>query len=1099
MTRSLVASSARERIEGALAFLSEMRPGEEVLVVGPSRAALDELAFAHARRFGATFGVHRKTLAGLAAELAAPLIARAGATLAPPLAMLAVATDVAARALADGSVPLLQRKPPEAARSAAESPGFSAALLRTLDELRLAGVTPERLVALGGVPGEVGRLYRAYASELDVRNLADRARVLATAEVALHGSPWATMPVLCFDVALRHRLERAFAGALLSGERPALVVAPSGDTTTIAHLRALGLAAAPPAAAPPKPSTGLDAFRARLFGDEDTSPLDNDDHVSMTAAPGEAIEALEIVRSILAEAKRGVPFEQMAIALRAREAYSTHVEAALARAKIPAFFDGGTRRPHASGRALALLLACRVEGGSGRRLAEYLATAELPRAAKPLPEPTLPAADDLGRFGAASPAAEDEADDPGERRIERPSLRRWERLLGDAGVTQAGTGRSIADYVARRLRGTRAVLEDTLVALPEEGAPARTRAERDIAALDDLGASLGPVLEALDALPFEGPWRSMLDALKSLATRAVKRPELVVAVLTELEPLAAGERTVDLALVRTIVEPRLATLERPAPQSARGRVLVTSPAGLRGRSRAVVFVPGLAERVFPERRHEDPLLVDEVRRDLDETLETQDARAAAERELLLVAAGAATERLRFSYPRLDVDADRARVPSLFGLEVVRAERGALPDLEAFEERARNEGGATLAWPAPRDPAHAVDGVEEELAFVGELLSDPKRASGRARPLIVDHPHVRAALAMRWRRHHHPRLGSAEGLFPARAQTRTILAHHRLAERPVSASLLQAFAACPYRFYLQSIVELSARAEAVPIERLDPATLGAIHHQCQAELARRLGAAGICPTDPARASEVREIASRVVADVADKERLRLEPLLPAVFEREVAAIERDVLGALRTEATENDGFVPLFAELGFGLSRAGLDPRSVPDAVRLRGGYLLRGAIDRVDRRADGQVRVTDFKTGRLPQEVRGFIATGGGKLNQPLLYALALEALAGRVLAPGDAVTRARFFFSTERAGFETKEVELSEDNKARGLRILEIVDGAIQRGVFFVRPQKDACKSCDYRDVCGPDEERRTSWKKPEGLPEKALERDLVALRAMP
>ncbi|NUO51492.1 MAG: hypothetical protein HOV80_21770, partial [Polyangiaceae bacterium] len=205
------------------------------------------------------------------------------------------------------------------------------------------------------------------------------------------------------------------------------------------------------------------------------------------------------------------------------------------------------------------------------------------------------------------------------------------------------------------------------------------------------------------------------------------------------------------------------------------------------------------------------------------------------------------------------------------------------------------------------------------------------------------------------------------------------------------------------------------------------------------------------------------------------------------------------GALAAERDKDDGFVPLFAELGFGLDRAGLDPKSIRDSARVRGGYLLRGAIDRVDRRPDGQVRVTDFKTGRLPAEVRGPIATGKGKLNQPLLYALALEAIAGRVLSAGDRVDRARFFFSTERADFEVMEVALAEDNKERGLSLLRTVDGAIERGHLLARPEKDACKTCDFLAVCGPDDERRLQWKKAEELAHKGLERDLVSLRGMP
>ena len=51
------------------------------------------------------------------------------------------------------------------------------------------------------------------------------------------------------------------------------------------------------------------------------------------------------------------------------------------------------------------------------------------------------------------------------------------------------------------------------------------------------------------------------------------------------------------------------------PRSRYGRVFVASPHQARGRAFRVVFVAGLAERMFPQRPHEDPMLLDaEMRR-----------------------------------------------------------------------------------------------------------------------------------------------------------------------------------------------------------------------------------------------------------------------------------------------------------------------------------------------------------------------------------------------------------------------------------------------------------------------------------------------------
>src|SRR4029077_9284565 len=99
----------------------------------------------------------------------------------------------------------------------------------------------------------------------------------------------------------------------------------------------------------------------------------------------------------------------------------------------------------------------------------------------------------------------------------------------------------------------------------------------------------------------------------------------------------------------------------------------------RGRVFRVVFVPGLAERVVPQRPREDPLLLDEARQRIGAGLMDQEQRGNAERLLLKIAIGAAGERLYLSYPRMDVAETRARVPSFYALDVMRAITGRVPD------------------------------------------------------------------------------------------------------------------------------------------------------------------------------------------------------------------------------------------------------------------------------------------------------------------------------------------------------------------------------------------------------------------------------------
>ena len=97
----------------------------------------------------------------------------------------------------------------------------------------------------------------------------------------------------------------------------------------------------------------------------------------MLSAPGESRESVEIARLVLAEAAKGTRLDRMAVLLRAPQ-YAAHLEEALRRANVPAYFARGTRKPDAAGRAMLALLACAAEGLSARRFAEYLSLGEVP-------------------------------------------------------------------------------------------------------------------------------------------------------------------------------------------------------------------------------------------------------------------------------------------------------------------------------------------------------------------------------------------------------------------------------------------------------------------------------------------------------------------------------------------------------------------------------------------------------------------------------------------------------------------------------------------------------------------------------------------------
>ena len=221
----------------------------------------------------------------------------------------------------------------------------------------------------------------------------------------------------------------------------------------------------------------------------------------------------------------------------------------------------------------------------------------------------------------------------------------------------------------------------------------------------------------------------------------------------------------------------------------------------------------------------------------------QDDRAESERLLLRLAVGAATRRLYLSYPRMQAAESRPRVPSFYALDVERARVGRVPDFRHLERVAYAAADARLAWPAPVDPATAIDDTEHDLAVLGPLLRAPSGAlEGRARYLLKLNPGLRRSLLTRWARWKRP-WSRFDGLYGLTPESIDALSTYRPTAKPYSVSALQRFATCPYQFLLSSIYRLEPRKQIESLERLDPLTRGRMFHEVQAEFVRELRRAG----------------------------------------------------------------------------------------------------------------------------------------------------------------------------------------------------------------------------------------------------------------
>ena len=696
------------------------------------------------------------------------------------------------------------------------------------------------------------------------------------------------------------------------------------------------------------------------------------------------------------------------------------------------------------------------------------------------------------------PSPSDAGPDADDRPVVESGLRtpwRWERLLVESAVI-GGHPRW-----ARRLSGLEQELRLQLeeCASDEPQSSRVRRFESDLANVGHLRRFALPVIDRLGELPPHATWAEWLNQLETLAPMVLRRPNRVLAVLGELRPMA-GVGPVPLAEVREVLTERLTQLPEDPPPRRYGRVFLGGPEHVRGRTFDVVFVPGLAERIFPQKHRQDPLLLDEHRRKLNggsgplsegPGLPVLDDRGSEERLLLRLAVGAATRRLYLSYPRLQLGESRPRVPSFYALDLERARTGRVPDFAVTEREAFRQVDARLAWPAPLDADLAIDAIEHDLSALGPLLR--RRVSleltGRARYLLQLNPGLRRSLLTRWARWR-PAWSRYDGVYRPEAPAQAALDAHRLSARPYSVSALQRFAMCPYQFLLSSVFRLRPREEIGSLERLDPLTRGRMFHDVQAELVRALESRaglpvsrdGLAGTEALLDETLDRLAARCCEDLA--------PAIDRVWADEVESMRTDLKGWVHQVASEEGEWVPIRAELGFGFPPApGRDPRSVSEPALIDGIWKLHGIVDLVEARgrptAEGELRVTDHKTGR--NRTRERMIVGHGEVLQPVLYGLAVEQALGRT------VGESRLFFSTVTGGYATCSVSLGETERRHGLKVLEIIDRAIETGVILPAPRPGACAWCEFRVVCGPWEEVRVLRKDDTKLV------DLQVLRRLP
>jgi RecB family exonuclease len=596
--------------------------------------------------------------------------------------------------------------------------------------------------------------------------------------------------------------------------------------------------------------------------------------------------------------------------------------------------------------------------------------------------------------------------------------------------------------------------------------------------------------EAASAWPAAESWAGWVSLLQQRLCPLLGRSKdwssfmQVLDSLSQLDAVArtAGvEQRVPFGRMVSTLEESIRRFFVPAGRLGRSGVNLIGISAARGLRFPLVIVAGLEEGRFPARLRQDPLLLDGERGSIGEParLPLKSLRGDEEKLLFDMAVRSAGRRLVLAASRLDEETDREILPSEFFLRAVSATAGRmLAAREVTEAAVPAFRSVSLENPAPRPGLPAVDDGEILLRLITAVPAERRTAVAalsRRLPELLAGP-VRY-LESRWV----ARLTPYDGrIFDSRLASR--IAHDfGPSAGPVSASRIEEYAACPYRFFLKRVMGLERWEEAEAAETLDPLERGIVVHAILERFMRQFRG------ERFTLAAAEELQKSLLAEA----RPLLEEARPAGIPALLWEIERERLEALLAGwlefemARRADGLLPDLFEFSFGT----FDTPGAAGSLTVRGGshsFEFRGRIDRVDRSPDGgAARVIDYKTGRFPTSLNKLPDNPlmGGERVQIAVYREALRQL-DESGGPKSATGEYLHLDPQQRKavqGLYSDELLREAANKLPAL--LEVVGDGMTGGIFFRRTQglvwgDGNCSHCDFPSVCGRDRQARTEHK---------------------
>ena len=928
----------------------------------------------------------------------------------------------------------------------ASHPGFLRHVVMTLQEFKQARISPQGLQIFLDRAHPTGvyqqrikslqELYTSYAQFLAAQHLYDDADILERAASVLK-EHHETTPLLIygfsdFSPLQQHVVEMAVR------DRDTLVFFPwrpggayEAATASLGWLTSLGFHRTT-LSAEGTSQKSLTQLQTRLFEpvsflvDEKRQKYDHS--VLLLSAPTVSREAREIARIIFTLVReRNLRFEEIAIFVPNLGIHGSLFYETLTALGVPCSFTAGLSLLQTrAGQSVSLLWRMLTEEYARTRVLEFLSVARPPFS---------------GLLGTSATYAQ---------------LARWDLLSQEAGIVKG----------AKEWRTRLAQLQTRNIPDDTETRPQEFVDQHVLRTFIEFMEDFLANTEHLPRLNSWNGWEVQMRAVLSRYVSPSLYTDQVAAVFTRLGQLTLLDESVSLKEWGRIVTDALAAtpvgLANDEPTS---KVFVGDLASAQGMQFRAVIIPGMVEGQFPQTIRQDPLLFDSERQHLSEVLlcDLRQRNRVVEEERLAFASTlqSATEYVVFTYARQDQASGRVQVPSTYLLRVVEALSGQSVSLAELKDWCVHVPLSPL-WSDP--PATALDTIEFHWASV--TRSQETDNSSLLGYLPGTAPFFSSALTAIHQRWDLPFLTAFDGVLTEETTT-TKLNTYLFPERMLlSASALETYARCPFRYFLTAVLGLSVQDDPEQLLTIRPRDRGTLVHMILHDFFSRLQREHRLPVR----SQPQEPLRHLLTEMADLHcaifaRTKVTGL-PLLWELEQERIRAQLLLFLQWEYERDDTFVPVGFEIPFGREEASLEAPFFPAQLMSFVGdeadpIFLHGRIDRIDITSDGQqARILDYKSGK---SIRGRFA-GGTALQLPLYL------FAARRLRPDLQWVGAEYVILRPAAVRRENTSTFSPNTWSEELEVLQTLVGALSHGIrtgcFPNTP--NSCRPCPFPLVCG-------------------------------